>query len=178
VLNLAVTPLLCHAFPYQTGSDVVHCWSSAIRDWTDSLASAVNFLRRSSYVILPENKWRQIISNPTSRVAPVRLSRVSAKEEQCLVKKVLQKSQNCVTHRVKDIWLFGGGNLFGSFAAADLVDTVELGVFPVILGGVKPLMSGYMSRINLDLASVGRNGIGCLSIRYTVRRSGDTSTVE
>ena len=78
----------------------------------------------------------------------------------------------------KDIWLFGGGNLFGSFAAADLVDTVELGVFPVILGGVKPLMSGYMSRINLDLASVGRNGIGCLSIRYTVRRSGDTSTVE
>ena len=109
MVNLAVTPLLCHAFPYQTGSDVVHCWSSAIRDWTDSLASAVNFLRRSSYVILPENKWRLIISNPTSRVAPVRLSRVSAKEEQCLVKKVLQKSQNCVTHRVK---------IFGCLAVA------------------------------------------------------------
>jgi len=77
----------------------------------------------------------------------------------------------------KDIWLFGCGNLFGSFAAADLVDTVD-SVFPVILGGVKPLMSGYMGGINLDLASVERNGIGCLSIPYTVRRSGNTSTVE
>jgi len=77
----------------------------------------------------------------------------------------------------KDIWLFGCGNLFGSFAAADLVDTVD-SVFPVILGGVKPLMSGYMGGINLDLASVERNGTGCLSIPYTVRRSGNTSTVE
>ena len=77
----------------------------------------------------------------------------------------------------KDIWLFGCGNLFGSLAAADLVDTVD-SVFPVILGGVKPLMSGYMGGINLDLASVERNGIGCLSIPYTVRRSGNTSTVE
>src|SRR5262245_46865999 len=70
----------------------------------------------------------------------------------------------------KDIWLFGGGNLFGSFVAADLVDTVELGVFPVILGGGKPLMSGYMDRVNLELTNVERNAVGCLSIGYTVRR--------
>jgi dihydrofolate reductase len=70
----------------------------------------------------------------------------------------------------KDIWLFGGGNLFGSFAAANLVDTVELGIFPVILGEGKPLMSGYMGRVNLELTNVKRNDIGCLSIRYSVRR--------
>jgi dihydrofolate reductase len=34
----------------------------------------------------------------------------------------------------KDIWLFGGGELFGSLAAAGLVDKVELGVMPVLLG--------------------------------------------
>jgi dihydrofolate reductase len=39
----------------------------------------------------------------------------------------------------KDIWLFGGGLLFRSLAEAGLVDTVELGVMPVLLGGGIPL---------------------------------------
>jgi dihydrofolate reductase len=39
----------------------------------------------------------------------------------------------------KDIWLFGGGVLFGSLAAAGLVDTVEVGIIPIILGGGVPL---------------------------------------
>src|SRR4030095_4267580 len=34
----------------------------------------------------------------------------------------------------KDIWLCGGGVLFGSLLSAGLVDTVELGVSPVLLG--------------------------------------------
>ncbi len=40
----------------------------------------------------------------------------------------------------KDIWLFGGGELFGSLLALGLVDTVELGVIPVVLGGGIPLL--------------------------------------
>jgi len=94
-----------------------------------------------------------------------------------LVKKVLQKSQNCVTHRVQIFGCLAVAICSAVLLAADLVDTVD-SVFPVILGGVKPLMSGYMGGINLDLASVERNGIGCLSIPYTVRRSGNTYTVE
>ena len=35
----------------------------------------------------------------------------------------------------KDIWLFGGGELFRSFLDAGLVDTVEVAVIPVLLGG-------------------------------------------
>ena len=35
----------------------------------------------------------------------------------------------------KDIWLFGGGSLFRTLAAEGLVDTVEVGVIPTILGG-------------------------------------------
>ena len=35
----------------------------------------------------------------------------------------------------KDIWLFGGGELFRSLLDAGLVDTVEPAVVPVLLGG-------------------------------------------
>ena len=37
--------------------------------------------------------------------------------------------------RGKEIWLFGGGELFRSLAQAKLVDTVEVGGAPVLLGG-------------------------------------------
>jgi dihydrofolate reductase len=40
----------------------------------------------------------------------------------------------------KDIWLFGGGVLFGSLLEARLVDTVEVGIVPVLLGGGIPLL--------------------------------------
>lgn len=40
----------------------------------------------------------------------------------------------------KDIWLFGGGELFRSFLALGLVDTVEVAVVPVLLGGGVPLL--------------------------------------
>ncbi|MCY4057391.1 MAG: dihydrofolate reductase family protein, partial [Gammaproteobacteria bacterium] len=41
----------------------------------------------------------------------------------------------------KDIWLFGGGSLFRTLAAEGLVDTVEVGVIPTILGGGVPLVA-------------------------------------
>ena len=40
----------------------------------------------------------------------------------------------------KDVWLFGGGALFRTLADAGLVDTVELGVMPVLLGQGIPLV--------------------------------------
>src|SRR5260370_31193 len=40
----------------------------------------------------------------------------------------------------KDIWLFGGGLLFRSLLDARLVDTVEVAVIPVLLGGGIPLL--------------------------------------
>ena len=49
----------------------------------------------------------------------------------------------------KDIWLWGGGELFGSLASAGLVDTVELGVIPVLLGAGRKLMAGCDKRIKL-----------------------------
>lgn len=40
----------------------------------------------------------------------------------------------------KDIWLFGGGELFRSLLDAGLVDTVEVAIIPVLLGGGIPLL--------------------------------------
>ncbi len=40
----------------------------------------------------------------------------------------------------KDIWLYGGGELFRPLLAAGLVDTVELAVIPVLLGDGIPLL--------------------------------------
>lgn len=40
----------------------------------------------------------------------------------------------------KDIWLFGGGSLFGSLLDLGLVDAVEIAVIPVLLGAGLPLL--------------------------------------
>jgi dihydrofolate reductase len=40
----------------------------------------------------------------------------------------------------RDVWLFGGGDLFRSLLAAGLVDTVEVAVIPVLLGDGVPLL--------------------------------------
>ena len=53
----------------------------------------------------------------------------------------------------KDIWLFGGGILFRSLAEAGLVDSVEVAVVPVLLGGGIPLLPGPANRIKLKLTT-------------------------
>jgi dihydrofolate reductase len=40
----------------------------------------------------------------------------------------------------KDIWLFGGGSLFRSLLDLGMVDTVEVAIIPVLLGGGLPLL--------------------------------------
>ncbi len=60
----------------------------------------------------------------------------------------------------KDIWLFGGGSLFRSLAEAGLVDTVEVGIVPILLGAGVPLLPGLENRIKLSLTAhrVHRSG--------------------
>jgi dihydrofolate reductase len=51
----------------------------------------------------------------------------------------------------KDVWLFGGGSLFRSFAELGLVDTVEVAVIPVLLGAGIPLLPPPAKRVTLKL---------------------------
>jgi dihydrofolate reductase len=51
----------------------------------------------------------------------------------------------------KDIWLWGGGELFRSFAEAGVVDGLEVGVLPMLLGGGIPLFPPPGPRVPLRL---------------------------
>ena len=51
----------------------------------------------------------------------------------------------------KDIWLFGGGELFRSFLELGLVDRVEVGVVPVVLGRGLPFLPETEMRATLAL---------------------------
>jgi len=69
----------------------------------------------------------------------------------------------------RDIWLFGGGELFRSLLDAGLVDTVEVAVMPVMLGsGIPVLPPGAASKLVLaDQKTLQKSGIVMLS--YSVR---------
>lgn len=49
----------------------------------------------------------------------------------------------------KDIWLFGGGELFRCLAGEGLVDTVEVAIVPVLLGGGVAAMPPAAARVGL-----------------------------
>jgi len=51
----------------------------------------------------------------------------------------------------KDIWLFGGGELFRSLLELGCVDTVEPAVIPVLLGGGRPFLPEPAVRRRLSL---------------------------
>ena len=51
----------------------------------------------------------------------------------------------------KDIALFGGGELFRALLGAGLVDRVEIGLIPVLLGGGIPLLPPPAARTSLKL---------------------------
>ena len=81
--------------------------------------------------------------------------------------------QSLREERGKDIWLFGGGSLFRTLAAEGLVDTVEVGVIPTILGGGVPLVAVPASRIGLTLQEHRvYEKTGTVGLVYSVNRQG------
>ncbi len=69
----------------------------------------------------------------------------------------------------KDIWLFGGGLLFRSLLGAGLVDTVEVAVMPVLLGGGVPLLPVAAKQANLKLTSHKVYKTGIVPLEYAVK---------
>jgi dihydrofolate reductase len=69
----------------------------------------------------------------------------------------------------KDIWLFGGGELFRSLLGAGLVDAVEVAVIPVLLGGGIPMLPAPADRAVLRLVgSRVYEKTGTVSLQYAV----------
>lgn len=67
--------------------------------------------------------------------------------------------------RGRDIWLFGGGQLFRTLLDAGLVDTVEIAVMPVLLGeGIPLLPAGASATLVLsDTKVLPKSGIVVLA---------------
>jgi dihydrofolate reductase len=72
----------------------------------------------------------------------------------------------------KDIWLFGGGLLFRSLAELGLVDTVEVGLIPVLLGGGIPLLPPPARQVKLELTGHRVYGTGIVMLEYAVKKPG------
>ena len=73
----------------------------------------------------------------------------------------------------KDIWLWGGGELFHSLLGAGLVDGVDVAVMPVLLGGGIPLLPAPAPRATLALKSHRvLEKTGTVGLEYDVVHSG------
>jgi dihydrofolate reductase len=68
----------------------------------------------------------------------------------------------------KDIWLFGGGELFRHLLEMRAVDTVEVTVVPVLLGAGIPLLPAPARRARLNLTSHRIYRSGLVSLIYNV----------
>jgi dihydrofolate reductase len=72
----------------------------------------------------------------------------------------------------KDIAIFGGGELFRSLLEAGLVDRIEMGIVPVLLGGGIPLLPPPASRATLKLRKQRvYEKTGTIGVEYDIVRS-------
>lgn len=70
----------------------------------------------------------------------------------------------------KDIWLFGGGELFRSVLDAGLIDTVELAVMPILLSQGIPLLSAGARSPVLQLTESKTLPSGIVMLSYAVKK--------
>lgn len=68
----------------------------------------------------------------------------------------------------KDIWLFGGGELFQSLLELGCVDTVEPAIIPVLLGGGRPLLVAPAGRKRLTLTRQRVYPSGIIWLEYEI----------
>ena len=73
----------------------------------------------------------------------------------------------------KPVWLWGGGELFRELSIADLVDGIDVGIIPVVLGGGIPLLPAPAKRLSLQLRSHRvYAATGTLILEYDIQRAG------
>lgn len=71
----------------------------------------------------------------------------------------------------RDIWLYGGGDLFSQLLEWNLVDTVEPAIIPILLGDGVPLLASNRVRRRLRLIGQRTYPSGMVLLEYEVQRS-------
>jgi dihydrofolate reductase len=74
-------------------------------------------------------------------------------------------------HARKDVWLFGGAELFGRLLAAGIVDGVEVAIEPVLLGSGVSLLPATPQRRALRLTGHRVSKIGVVHLEYAIGNS-------
>ena len=82
----------------------------------------------------------------------------------------LEKIRELRARHGKDIWLFGGGEIFSVLLEMGEVDRVEVTVEPVLLGGGVPLLQATSQRTKLRLVEHQVFGSGIVSLAYEVEK--------
>lgn len=70
----------------------------------------------------------------------------------------------------KDIWLFGGAGLTESMIKLELVDELSLGIYPVLLGGGKPLFRNIERHVKLRMLNSRSYPSGMVSLDYAFEK--------
>lgn len=70
----------------------------------------------------------------------------------------------------KDIWLYGGGELFAQIFAWNLVDTIEPAIIPIILGGGIPMFPEQNLHKPLTLVKKQTYPSGMVLLEYEVQK--------
>src|SRR3989442_396921 len=100
-------------------------------------------------------------------------SRTLRQQDYAGVTVVAEKSEEIVAalraEREKDFWLFGGVSLFRSLLDSGLVDTVEVAIARVLLGGGIPLLAPPARQKKLPLPCHKVYKTGIVSLEYTVQ---------
>ncbi len=101
-------------------------------------------------------------------------SRTLRQEDYPEVKVVAEKQKETLTQLKeasgKDIWLMGGGSLFGSLLELGMVDGVEVAIIPVVLGAGIPLLPapGKHAGLKLTKHKVYQQ-TGTVFLEYSIR---------
>jgi dihydrofolate reductase len=70
----------------------------------------------------------------------------------------------------KDIWLFGGGQLFRSMLELGEVDGMDISIMPVVIGGGIPLLASPASEARLKLVRHRVYPSGIVALGYDVQK--------
>jgi len=84
---------------------------------------------------------------------------------------VVEFARSLKTTAERDIWLMGGGDLAAQLLAAGLVDTIEVGIMPVVIGEGIPMVTGSKmgdGGYKLEVERLERLESGILLVNYNV----------
>jgi dihydrofolate reductase len=136
------------------------------------------FMKRFDTVLVGRSTYEVVLEQSSGELMPGKtvyvFSRTLRQEDHPLVKMIAGDAVDVVrdlqARSGKDIWLMGGGLLFESLLDAGLVDSIEVGLVPVLLGAGIPLLPGVKRRSKLRLQSTQTCSNGVVLLRYDVVR--------